>query len=488
MSTTQDQPRNEAQFFTNVRGWGITRGEHGVFGGVVEGVGERIGMDRVPARLIAIVLTLMTSGLFLAAYAAAWAILPDREGRIIAQDFGRGTPNVPALIGIGIFGLIGLNGLAWTGRPFGWGVFGVIASTIFGLAVVVGIIALIAWVVTKDEHGNTHVIVEFRGSEEAKARAEDAKSRAKGAANDVKAAAKAFADEAKTSGRRLRDEGRATAKRARVAGDEIRAAVTSQPAVPATGSVDSTGSTPPMPPAPPVPPRPPIPPAPLRPRIPGPGQAIRLLAVAASFLSAAAIWALDREDLLSVHPVEAWFAVAVIIVGVAIILAGAAGRRVGVFGFWAVILIVGWSMRIAAGPEVEKWLDSHEMFINLDGPPRLISVNEGTVDCRDFDWTLVNRAADNRVIASDNNYHLTLTQNDTTIVVPVGSDVTVHGTAGSVDTTLSWERLTADTTAAYYGTCDIDGPTGTFSTVGENGRDVTVTITPSVTNIVIEES
>lgn len=470
VTTQQDQPRDEAQFFTHVRGWGITRGENGVFGGVVEGVGERIGMDRVPARLIAIVLALITSGLFLAAYAAAWAILPDSKGRIIAQDFGRGTPNVPALIGIGIFGLIGLNGLAWTG-PLGWGWIGVVISTIVGLAIVVGIIALIALAVSKDEHGRTHVVVEFKGADQAKARA-------KTAATDAKTAAKAFTGEMKTSGRRLKDEGRATARRAKVAADEIRAAVTSQPATPSTESEDSTGSTPPVRPAH----------APyLRPRVPGPGRTIRLLALSASFLSAAFIWWLNREDYLSVSPVEAWFAVAIVIVGLAIIAAGAAGRRIGVFGFWAVVLIAGWCLRIAAGPEVDRLLNSHEVFFNLDGKPHLISVNPGTVDCRDFDWSLVNRASDTSILASDHDYRFTLTQNDATILVPAGASVTLRSTAGDVETTLSWERFDEDGKGTYFGTCDIDGPSATFSTIGENHRDVAITITPSVTNIVIEE-
>ena len=46
----------------------------------------------------------------LLAYAAAWALLPDRRGNIIVQNFGRGIPNVGALVGIAILTLIGVGG------------------------------------------------------------------------------------------------------------------------------------------------------------------------------------------------------------------------------------------------------------------------------------------------------------------------------------------------------------------------------------------
>ena len=111
MSTSPEEPRQEAAFFSTIRSWGITRGPNGVIGGVIEGVGDRIGMDKLPARIIAVVAAVMITGLILPAYAAAWGLLPDRDGNIIIQNFGRGRPNVGALIGIAILLLIapGIN-------------------------------------------------------------------------------------------------------------------------------------------------------------------------------------------------------------------------------------------------------------------------------------------------------------------------------------------------------------------------------------------
>src|SRR5690554_25487 len=96
----QPQPPTEAAFFTSIREWGVVRGTSGVVGGVVEGVGHKIGLARVPARLLTVVAWILLPGVVMVAYAAGWALLPDARGNIIIQDFGRGITNVGALIGI----------------------------------------------------------------------------------------------------------------------------------------------------------------------------------------------------------------------------------------------------------------------------------------------------------------------------------------------------------------------------------------------------
>ena len=493
VTATPQGPELEAPFFTAIRSWGITRGEHRVLGGVVEGVGERIGLDRTPARIIAFVLALMTSGLFLTAYAAAWALLPDREGRIIVQDFGRGTPNVPALVGIAIVGLIGFHGLAWV-RPAGWGWAGAGIATLIGLMFVFAIVAFIVWLVIHDDHGHTRAAARS-AAEEAKAAGADAADQIKAAANEIKKAAKgsgddirtaahAVRDDAKSSGKKIAEEGRATAHRAKVAAAEMREAVTTRAVPGPEAAADSTasGNEPPAPPAYVAPPRP------LRPRVPGPGRGIRLLGLAASLLAAAAVWWADREDILSVNPIEAWLAIEIVIVGFAIILAGAAGRRIGVFGFWATVLVIGWTIRIIVGPQVDDFLNSHDVMIGLDGPPRVVSVHDGTVNCRNFDQTLRDRAMDIRVVADEVNDDVTITQPNTTIVVPIGASITVESAVGDTRATLSWERYASGREAwSEYGTCEIDGPMGTFYTVGHRTADVTVTVDKPGANIVIEE-
>lgn len=470
MTTTPNQPQYEAQFFTTVRGWGITRGENNLLGGVIEGVGERIGLARVPARWLAVLLILVTSGLFVTAYAVGWAILPDSQGRIIVQDFGRGTPNVPALIGIAILGLIGLNGLAWTG-PLGLGWLGALVVTLIGLAVVVGIISLIAWGVTRDEHGGSRLVVEFKGSQAAR----DAREGAREAGQSARDAALAFKDGAKASGKIIADEGRAVGKKAKAAAAEMRDAVSVKPV---------SAPPPPFPSGPPAPPAPPFPPRPLRPRIPGPGKGIRLLALGAAFLSVAAIWWLDREDLLGVNPFEAFFAAMVIIVGVGIILAGASGRRIGVFGFEAFLLIIGWSIRIVVGPGVGDWFDSHEFF--WSDPPRNISVEDGTVDCRSFDTDLADLATTRIEVPDEYGYSVEVTDPNTTIVIPDGASVVIDASYGPLEATVSWSRLSGGDWTRFA-TCDIDGTSSRFHTWGSHNPEVDIIVKVSDANIVIEE-
>jgi phage shock protein PspC (stress-responsive transcriptional regulator) len=474
VSTTPNQPQYEAQFFTNIRNWGITRGDDGVLGGVVEGVGERIGLARVPARLLALVLIPFTAGLILAAYAAAWAILPDSDGHIIVQDFGRGTPNVPALIGITILGLIGFSMPSW-GHPLGLGWVGVLISVIVGLGIVVGIIALIAWGVTKDENGQSRLIVEFRGSEAAKARAKEAGEAAREAGRNARDAAREAGRGAKEAGKKLAEGGKAAAKKAKAAAEEIRDAVAVQTAKPAAdGAPDATSSA--LPP-------PPVPPRYLRPWVPGPSKAVRLLALGAAFLIGAIVWWLNREDLLNTTPIEAWFAAMVIVVGIGIVITGASGRRIGAFGFWATVLVVGWSIRIVVGPEIDKWLDSHDVLWDWDEGPRVVTVEDGTVECRSFDDSLP--PSTTTIVAGDDET-VTVTEDHTTIVVPRHSSVTLEGGWGHLDSTVSWTRQDGQGWVEYA-TCEVDGDSARFRTLGEHDADVTVILRVWNATIAIEE-
>ena len=75
-----------------------------------------------------------------------------------------------------------------------------------------------------------------------------------------------------------------------------------------------------------------------------------------------------------------------------------------------------------------------------------------------------------------------------TIVVPIGASITVESAVGDTRATLSWERYASGREAwSEYGTCEIDGPMGTFYTVGHRTADVTVTVDKPGANIVIEE-
>ncbi len=438
MSSNDENPRREAAFFTTIRSWGITRGEHGVFGGVVEGIGDRIGMDRVPARLIAVVLLFVTGGLFLALYAAAWALLPDREGRIIIQDFGRGTPNVGALLMIALFALMGGNSgpnvwfhKDWRGFPFGvvWG--------ILSIAVVAGVIALIVTTVTR------------RGS----------------GARDAQAPRDPHATYAVPP---VRDQ-RAYATPPASSAAAGTAATAASPAV---APVD--GGDAPIPAPAPAP----------RPRTPGPGSAIYLLVLSALVFAAAAVWFLDRDGRLAVPAIEAWFAVAVVVIGAGIMIVGALGRRVGFLGFLATLLIVGWAIGLAVVPRVLDLADNGVTF-TIDGVTHTVGGGHGWYDssatgvtCRDFDETLDTVADAPRIDVARGRTDVTVATATAILTVAPHSSLRFESD-GDVTGSVSYAERNI--------TCELDRAEGQLYSTLDTGELVTVHLTGPHATIVVEE-
>jgi phage shock protein PspC (stress-responsive transcriptional regulator) len=93
------------RFFSWTAGLGVVRAD-GWIGGVGAGLSARLGIDPLIIRGILVVIALFGfPALFL--YALAWALLPDLDGRIVAQEALRGR-FTPALVGVGIFALAGL--------------------------------------------------------------------------------------------------------------------------------------------------------------------------------------------------------------------------------------------------------------------------------------------------------------------------------------------------------------------------------------------
>lgn len=93
------------RFFSWTAGLGIVRGD-GWIGGVAAGLSARLGIDPLIVRGILIVIALFGFPA-LVLYAIAWALLPDLDGRIVAQEALRGR-FTPALVGVGVFALAGL--------------------------------------------------------------------------------------------------------------------------------------------------------------------------------------------------------------------------------------------------------------------------------------------------------------------------------------------------------------------------------------------
>ncbi|PPK93150.1 phage shock protein PspC (stress-responsive transcriptional regulator) [Kineococcus xinjiangensis] len=132
----QDPPRDPAagkpprtadgqeRFFAAVRRLGVQRDGDRWFTGVCAGTAHRLGIDPVVVRALLVALTL-AGGMGLALYGAAWALLPDADGRIeaeraLAGDVSGGAVLAGGLVALDLF--TGQGMFAWErwGASPGW--------------------------------------------------------------------------------------------------------------------------------------------------------------------------------------------------------------------------------------------------------------------------------------------------------------------------------------------------------------------------------
>lgn len=353
----QPQPPTEAAFFTSIREWGIVRGTSGVLGGVVEGVGNRIGLARVPARLLTVVAWILLPGIVMLAYAAGWALLPDSRGNIILQNFGRGITNVGALIGIALLTLVGFatldsgpifsmlrgtrNFYGWDSLPFG--MLAVLIPVFFFLAIITGVVVLIVWLVRRSNRttADARVTSASHGTSTA---GESSGTSSQGAAEQATAPHGPASQPSNASPQPwepalLPGDPRtgvpASTSTVKAAGSAAHSADTAPTATGLAGPASASAAAPPPRPAPPAPPaRPPAP------AIPGPGRAAYLAFVAVLLISAAIAIGLAWTDQLAVSPVLAWGASITVGLGAILVLVALAGRKLGFLGFLSAFAVL----------------------------------------------------------------------------------------------------------------------------------------------------
>lgn len=294
-------PPAEAAFFRTIRSWGIVRGDDGILGGVIAGLGWRIKLAPWPSRLLVALAAIFIGPLILVVYAAGWALLPDARGNIVIQNFGRGVTQVGPLVGVAILTVLGIlliphmgpghslrDGTGWvSGGGFAQGLL-VVMVVFIPLALVGGLVALVIFLVRRQQ-----------ASADA------------GAEPGVGAAAKPVPVYAITP-----QEARGAA------GGGPTASFTTPTGTPTSGL-----------PKPPPTPTPPPTPKPAPPRVPGPGRTFYLLALAWLLLSlAGTAWAW-REGMLGIWAPLAWGLLFITGWGVLLILVSLSGRKQGFQGF-----------------------------------------------------------------------------------------------------------------------------------------------------------
>ncbi|MFF1573419.1 PspC domain-containing protein [Leifsonia sp. NPDC058292] len=139
------------RFFDWMRGLGLVRSD-GWIGGVCAGIADRLGIDPIIVRGIVVVAAVLGAPALLL-YAAAWALLPDRENRIHLQRLLDGEFQ-PAIVGIGAMALVSLlpmtQGLWWAGPNF-WGEpsWGDAVGRVIWTLVVIGLVVGLVIAVTR---------------------------------------------------------------------------------------------------------------------------------------------------------------------------------------------------------------------------------------------------------------------------------------------------------------------------------------------------
>lgn len=145
-------PTGRDRFWAWLHRLDVTRTD-GWLGGVCAGIAARLRIDPAIVRGIVAVAAVLGFPMLLL-YAIAWALLPDAGGRIHLRDLLRGQFD-PAMIGIGILLVVSFVPVVpWLGSALfapswlfpgwsGWSPLAVL-TTILGLALVVGVVFLVA--------------------------------------------------------------------------------------------------------------------------------------------------------------------------------------------------------------------------------------------------------------------------------------------------------------------------------------------------------
>lgn len=160
-------PSGGARFFGWLRSLQLTR-EPGWLGGVAAGIALRLRIDPLIVRGILVVLAIFAFPVALL-YAVAWAFLPDVTGKIHAEEVSRGRVEsgfigaailfVLALLGLGDggpwfwgWGAPGFgDGADWVGYGWGGGWVAALLGLIWTAAIIGSIVWLIVWLVRRSK-------------------------------------------------------------------------------------------------------------------------------------------------------------------------------------------------------------------------------------------------------------------------------------------------------------------------------------------------
>jgi len=147
-----------SRFFDGIRSLGIVRGDDRWFAGVLGGIAASTGLAPTAVRILVILFGIIGAPV-LFAYVVAWALLPDLQGRIHAEKALRGVfePVIIAIVVLLIAAFPRFGGTATWRWP--WMITGLpdwistMLSVIWGIAITIGIVWLIVYLVRQASAG-----------------------------------------------------------------------------------------------------------------------------------------------------------------------------------------------------------------------------------------------------------------------------------------------------------------------------------------------
>lgn len=121
----------------------LRRSDERWLGGVAAGTADRLGVDPVLLRVVVVVVALL-GGVGLVLYAAAWLLLPDREGRVEARALVGGQVSASAVLALGLVALASAVPSPWSWVADGRVVSGgdVVSLVVVGVVLAVGVALL----------------------------------------------------------------------------------------------------------------------------------------------------------------------------------------------------------------------------------------------------------------------------------------------------------------------------------------------------------
>ncbi len=335
-------PAPPQNFFNWIRSQGISRGRDRWMGGVASGIAHRFGIDPLIVRGIFIVLTLF-AGIGILLYGVAWALLPEPDGRIHAQEAGAGRWSA-GMTGALITTIIGLPSL---GHGFwGWGWNGV-PGVLWTLFWVGGIIYLVYFLVQRSKSRNGRQTMGTHNY----------------------AAAPGSPGGAGTHGSAGYPAGPYSAGPYSAGGYGTGGAATP------SGPVNPAG---PYPPAG-------VPNRPERPRRQGPGAVIVAVSAGAALLAGGTLKLLDAGNVIHLGDAAnavVW-ATGAAVLGLGILVAGLRGRTSGLLGFLAVAtLVIGGIFNIAPSADHFRLQNAQWNPVSIDDARKGFDITgaNGTVD------------------------------------------------------------------------------------------------------------